>query len=149
MYRITTKRMASLMLGKWQHVVFWVSIFVMSAMPQIAHQAIVECEGLACKLEDLLEIPVNIFNFLLEGAAIVLLAMIIWAGIRMSMYWFSEQPEQELTAAKVTLTRAIVGFVIVATAILIINILAVTILGLSSSSLLFPILSGLIYFAPN
>lgn len=146
MSTITTKRIASLMVTKWQHLVFGVSIFVMSAIPQIAHQAIVECEGLSCTLADLLAIPVNIFNFLLEGAALVLLAMIIWAGIRMSMYWFGEQPEQELTAAKVTLTRAIVGFVIVATAILIINILAVTILGLYHGSPLRGVLNGLIYF---
>lgn len=102
--------------------------------------------GGPCKLIDLLAVPVRIFNFLLEGAALVLLAMIIWAGIRMSMYWFGEQPEQELTAAKVTLTRGIVGFVIVATAILIVNILAVTILGLDRYSPLRNVLNGLIYF---
>lgn len=143
---ITTKNIAPSMAAKWQCVVFVVSMCIMSAIPQIAHQAIVECEGLACTLGDLLAIPVNIFNFLLESAALVLLAMIIWAGIRMSMYWFGEQPEQELTAAKVTLTRAIFGFVIVAMAILIINILAVTILGLYPGSPLRSVLNGLIYF---
>ncbi|HBE90237.1 MAG: hypothetical protein A3E37_02405 [Candidatus Andersenbacteria bacterium RIFCSPHIGHO2_12_FULL_46_9] len=102
--------------------------------------------GGSCKLIDLLAVPVRIFNFLLSGAALVLLAMIIWAGVRMSMYWFNEQPEQELTAAKMTLTRGIVGFAIVAMAILIINILAVTILGLNSGAGIRGLLFNLIYF---
>jgi len=129
-------------------IVAWGVLYPMTAYMQAPF---VVCTGSAsdaggpCKLIDLLAVPVRIFNFLLEGAALVLLLMIIWAGIRMAMYWFNEQPEQELTAAKVTLTRAIVGFVIVALAILIINILAVTILGLYPGSPLRGILNGLIY----
>ena len=129
----------------WRSVLFIFWLVLLGVTPNVAQQAIVGCEGLNCKLTDLLAIPVNIFNYLLSGAALVLLLMIIWAGIRMTMYWFNEQPEQELTAAKMTLTRAIVGFAIVTMAILIVNILAVQILGLYPGSGLYGIVSGLLY----
>lgn len=102
--------------------------------------------ALGCSLANLLTVPVRIFNYLLSGAALVLLLMIVWAGVRMAMYWFNEQPEQELVAAKLTLTRGIVGFVMVATAMLIINILAVTILGLDYGYPIREWIGNLIYF---
>ncbi len=87
-----------------------------------------------CTFNQLLEIPVNIFNFLLSSAAIVLLAVIIWSGIRMLLFYASDSPEAELENAKLTLRRGIFGFFIIACSYLIVNILAVTILGLNPAS---------------
>lgn len=63
-----------------------------------------------------------------------LLAVIIWAGARMALYSLAESPESELEAAKVTLRRGIFGFFIIACSYLIVNILAITILGLQKTS---------------
>lgn len=134
-------------------IFIWLLVFV-AVVPLVAQAAIVPCAPEAtttestlpggtpttvpaianqCTVNKLLEVPVNIFNFLLDGAAIVLLLIIVWAGVRMAFYWFNEQPEQELMAAKLTLTRGIFGFTVVALAILIVNILARTVLGLDAN----------------
>jgi amino acid transporter len=86
---------------------------------------------LSCTFDDLLRVPIRIFNALLGFAAFILLGIIIFAGLRMLWYHLAESPEQELQNAKHTLTRGLVGFAIVAGAILIVNTL-LFILGLSS-----------------
>ncbi|MFH1354050.1 MAG: hypothetical protein ABIH36_02070 [bacterium] len=100
-------------------------------------QPFVYCSGndpLKCTLDDLLAVPVNIFNFLLGLAAVVLLAVIIWAGMRMILYHASEMPEQELASAKMTLTRGIMGFLIIAFSYVLVNLLVYTLLGLDTNS---------------
>ncbi len=129
------------------YLAFALFLVLLQLTPQIAYQAsFVGCSGLDCTLLDLVAVPINIFNYLLSAGALVLLLVIIWAGIRMAMYWFNEQPEQELNAAKLTLTRGLVGFVIIVSAILIINVLAVTILGLYRNAEIKSLLENLIYF---
>lgn len=86
-----------------------------------------------CTLDQLLEVPVRVFNFLLGMAAAVLLVVIIWAGLRMILYHTSEMPEAELTNAKMTLQRGIFGFIIIAFSYLLVN-LVLTLLGLYSNS---------------
>jgi len=78
---------------------------------------------LGCTLENLLAVPVRIYNFLLGLAAVVLLLVIIWAGLRMILFHLSDMPEGELANAKLTLTRGIFGFLIIAAAYLIVNLL--------------------------
>lgn len=86
-----------------------------------------------CTLDQLLEVPARVFNFLLGMAAAVLLVVIVWAGLRMILYHTSEMPEAELTNAKMTLQRGIFGFIIIAFSYLLVN-LVLTLLGLSSYS---------------
>lgn len=123
---------------------YWLLVTVLLGLifPLPAQQAFVPCEGLSCTLSDLLEVPVNIFNFLLGMAAVVLLAVIIWAGMRMILYHASEMPEQELTAAKMTLTRGIMGFLIIAFSYVLVNLLLYTLLGLDEDSAVADILKS-------
>jgi hypothetical protein len=106
-----------------------------------------DAPALGCRLTDLLEVPARIFNYLLGLAAFVLLGVIIFAGLRMMWFHLSESPQTELENAKNTLTRGIVGFVIVLGTILIVNIL-LQVLGVSSSSGLAGLLIGF-GFTPN
>lgn len=84
---------------------------------------LVPCSGLNCTVNDLLKLLVNIYNFLLGLAAMVALFMIIFSGIRMFYFGFVEDSSSELEAAKLGLTRAITGLVIVAVAYLVVNTL--------------------------
>ena len=90
-----------------------------------AQEPFVSCwsNPLNCTFNDLLEVPVRIFNSALGLAAFVLLGIIVFAGSRMMWYYLAESPKQELENAKHTLTRGIVGFAIIAGAILIVNTL--------------------------
>ena len=123
-------------------VVILSSLFV----PLIAYGQIVGCTGLSCTLSDLLAIPVNIYNFMLGMAAVVFLGVIVWAGVRMVAYNLSEMPEAELQAAKTTLSRGIVGIMIIALAYTIVNLLLLTVLGVDSCTYLgkFLIKAGLL-----
>jgi hypothetical protein len=89
----------------WLLIVVLFSLFV----PLISYgqDPFVDCAGLSCDLEDLLNVPVRIYNFMMGIAATVFLVVIIWAGIRMTTHHMSESTEAELTSAKTTLTRGI------------------------------------------
>lgn len=82
---------------------------------------IVPCTGLDCTVEKLLELLVNIYNALLGFAALVAMGFIIWGGVQMLLYSFSEQPTSQLESAKLTLRRAIFGFMLVIGAYLIVQ----------------------------
>ena len=116
----------------------WVvlALLVVAVFPAIAYQqdSIVGCSGLECDLEDLLDIPVKIYDFMLGLAGAVLLLVIIWSGIRMMLYYSSDMPEGELQAAKNTLRNGLTGFVIVVAAYLIVHVLLFQVLGLKSGS---------------
>lgn len=86
-----------------------------------------------CGVVHIFLLLVNIFNFLLAFAGIVLLLIVVIAGTRMILFHFAEQPETELVVAKQTLTRGIFGFVIVAGAMLIVDSM-LFILGLNTST---------------
>ncbi len=115
------------------------SVFFIVAVPvyvyaQAGSNRIVQCSGLNCNLEDLLRVPVMIYNFMLGAAAAVFMVIIVWAGIRMMVYHVSESPESELVNAKFTLFRGIVGFVIIASAYTIVNVLIIAILRLNTGT---------------
>ncbi len=118
--------------GYWPLVMV---LLLLSLVPLPAQQQVpfVTCSGLNCKLDNLLEVPVRIFNFLLGMAAAVLLVVIVWAGLRMILYHTAEMPEAELTNAKMTLQRGIFGFIIIAFSYLLVN-LVLNLLGLYSGS---------------
>ena len=78
---------------------------------------------LDCTLKNMIDVPVRIYNFLLGFAAIILLLVIAWAGLRMIVFHLSDMPESELANAKMTLTRGIFGFLIIAMSYLIVNLL--------------------------
>ncbi len=80
----------------------------------------------------------NIFNLLMGLAAIVAMAMMIFAGLRYMLAGVAEVSPDErrataFEAAKFTLFRAIVGFVIVVAAYLIVNTLIIILSGGDSS----------------
>lgn len=52
----------------------------------------------------------------------------------MILYHVSEMPEQELVAAKMTLTRGITGFLIIAFSYVMVNLLLYNILGLDAGT---------------
>jgi len=119
---------------------YWLLVMVLlllSLVPLPAQQQVpfVTCtdDPVNCTLDNLLEVPVRIFNFLLGMAAAVLLVVIVWAGLRMILYHTSEMPEAELTNAKMTLQRGIFGFIIIAFSYLLVN-LVLSLLGLYSRS---------------
>ncbi len=119
---------------------YWLLVTVLlgllAPLPAWQQVPFVECayRPLSCDLEDLLSVPVRIFNFLLGMAGIVLLAVIVWAGMRFILYHFSEMPEAELNNAKMTLTRGIFGFLVIAFSYVMVNLLLYTLLGLSDDS---------------
>lgn len=85
-----------------------------------------ECNGVpgradSCDFQDLVQLVINIYNYLLYFASFVALLMIVWAGVRMLWFSYLENSEEELKSAKLTLTRAIVGLVIIIAAYLIVN----------------------------
>ncbi|MEX1997259.1 MAG: hypothetical protein WEA04_01080 [Candidatus Andersenbacteria bacterium] len=77
----------------------------------------------SCGVKHLVELAINVYNFLLGMAAAVALLFIIIGGVRMLIYSFTEAPETELQSAKYTVTRAVVGLVIVIAAFLIVETL--------------------------
>jgi hypothetical protein len=86
-----------------------------------------------CGVEDLFQLLINIYNFLLGIAGLLLLLMLIWGGVRMLIFYISETPDKDLEAAKYTVRRAITGFVIIAMAYLIVNTVLV-LLGFNDGS---------------
>lgn len=83
----------------------------------------------SCTALHLLQLLVNIYNFLLGLAALVAMLFIVWSGIRMFYFGFVEDSSSELGEAKQGLTRAITGVVIVAIAYLVVNTLVILLTG--------------------
>lgn len=75
----------------------------------------------ACGIDDLFQLLINIYNFLLGLAGLVLILYLIWGGLRMLIFYMSESPEKDLEAAKYTILRAISGFIIIILAYLLVN----------------------------
>ncbi len=112
-------------------IYFLISIFLFSVP---VYAAIIPCgprpgplapgENISgCTLKDFFQLLVNIYNFLLGMAAIVAILILVWGGIQMFIYHYQESPEEKLSSAKLTITRAIFGLVIIAAAYLIVNTL--------------------------
>jgi hypothetical protein len=105
-------------------------IIVIACLPGLvlAQAPIVSC-GTNCTLVDLLELPVRIFNYMMSLVVAVVFAVIVFAGVRMTVAYLNEAPDSEVAAAKATLRNGLVGFAIVVTVIVLVNTLLL-ILGL-------------------
>lgn len=95
----------------------------------VAEAAILTC-GYAGKpactqVSQLFGTLINIYNTLLGLAAFIAIIMIIGSGIGMLIYHYFEHAEQVLENSKLTFTRAITGFIIIAAAYLIVNTLLI------------------------
>lgn len=87
-----------------------------------------------CTIEDLVRLGVNIFNWLLAvGGAAALLAVIV-AGIRYLIAVLQGADSSAIQAAKQSLTYAIIGLVVLLTAVVIVRTVTAT-LGLSREGL--------------
>lgn len=118
-------------------------ILGVGAAPVLAGTALVPCDGLNCDFNHLFVLLVNIYNFLIGMAAIVALLLIVFSGVKIVIFQFSESPESELTEAKHGLTRALVGLALVLMAFIIVHTLLL-VLGFSGVSFAsFSILTGL------
>ncbi|MBI1833663.1 MAG: hypothetical protein HYR90_02450 [Candidatus Andersenbacteria bacterium] len=87
-------------------------------------------KGNSCGVNDLFQLLVNIYDYLLGLAAIVAVLMIVWAGFRILIFYWSEQPESDLEAAKNTIRRAIFGLIIILTAYLVVATVVFSLFGL-------------------
>ena len=96
------------------------TVLVALIMPLTAQAAIVPCTGLDCTISDIFTLLINIYNILLGLAAVVALLFIVLGGVRMLIFYFAEQPEAELEAAKNTIRRALFGLLIIIGAFLIV-----------------------------
>lgn len=92
-----------------------------------------KCKLEVCSVDSIIQLVVNIYNYLLGFSAIVALLFIVWGGIRMIWHGAMESPDQELTSAKQTITRALVGLVIIFAAYALVNTLLV-LLGVPATS---------------
>lgn len=89
-----------------------------------------------CGIADMFQLLVNIYNFLLGMAAIVLMLMLVWSGIQMLIAQYNEQPTSAMENAKLSLRRAVFGFVIIAVAYILVYTL-LTVLGVADPSSFF------------
>lgn len=99
----------------------------------IAEAAILTCgyagQPACTQVSQLIGTLVNIYNTLLGLAAFIAMIMIIGSGIGMLIYHYFEHAEQVLENSKLTLTRAMTGFIIIAAAYLIVNTLLLLLTG--------------------
>ncbi|HLD25811.1 MAG TPA: hypothetical protein VJC05_02110 [Candidatus Andersenbacteria bacterium] len=102
-------------------------------LPAYQQAPFVDCSSRGCTLENLLEVPVRVYNFLLYFSGLVALAVIVVAGVRMMLFHLAEAPESELQNAKLTLTRGIFGLLIIAGAYVIVALI-LNLLGLQAES---------------
>lgn len=93
-----------------------------------------------CTFEQLLSLPVMIYNWLIGTAAALAIAVMIWGGLRFIMHYTSDSPETELNNAKLTIRRGIVGLMIVAFSYFIVYFLVYEVFGVSWGAA--PILTG-------
>lgn len=103
--------------------------------PLPGHPPLLPVAPPSCTVNDLFVLLVNIYNFLLGMLAILAVLFIVWYGVRMIIHYVSETPEQDLKDAKLGLTRAIYGIVLIAVAWLLVNTL-LTVLGVSRTGAL-------------
>lgn len=110
---------------------FFLMVVVLMWPVTAAQAALVPCSGLNCNVSHFFQLLVNIYDFLLGLAALVAILLIIWSGIKMLTYQFSENPESDLTEAKHTLTRALTGLALIVGAFLVVRTLLL-VLGVTS-----------------
>lgn len=107
-----------------------------------AQNPIVPCGphiGVECTVQHLGQLLVSIYNFLLFLAGFIAMLFIVFAAIRMLIFYIGESPENELSAAKVTFRRAVFGLLIVLAAYLLVNTLILFLGGGSIADITKPI----------
>jgi hypothetical protein len=123
-------------------IVVWFLVIGFLVLPAATHaQAVqlVPCSGINCTVDDLLRLLVNVYNFLLGFAALAAMLFIVWGGLRMLYFSFLEDSAHELASAKLTVRRAVAGFVIIALAYLIVNTV-LSMLGLATGTEIYRLL---------
>ncbi len=127
----------------WSLIGHWSLVIGVSILPFTANaQApLVPCTGLNCTVDHLFQLLVNVYNFLLSLAALVAMLFIIWGGLRMLYFSYLEDSAGELSDAKLTVRRAIGGFVIIALAYLLVNT-TLTLLGVDKGGPIGTLLKG-------
>jgi lipid-A-disaccharide synthase-like uncharacterized protein len=117
------------------------TLFLVFLLPLIARaqSPFVRCTGLNCKLSDLLDIPVRIYEWATGFAASVCIALVMFGGIRLLVYYFSDAPEGERRDAWNTIKWAVTGFLIVMLSYLIVKTLVVGILGANTGLFTVPV----------
>jgi len=108
-------------------------VLVGLVVPNVAYQGLINCGKIQtdsngkqyvpveCTINDLLGVPVGIFNWLIGLSVVVLMLVIVIAGVRMMLYYVSDSPEAELQSAKMTLRYGLFGFALVLLAYTIVN----------------------------
>lgn len=119
-----------------------IMVLTLVPLPLFAATGLLPCEPLkspdpatACKIEDLIALAVGVYELLLGLAGLVAILVIIASGVGMLTHSFFEQPEQVLSSAKLGMMRGITGFVIIASAYLVTNIL-LTALGVKTDTVI-------------
>lgn len=107
-----------------------VAVVVVTFIPYLAYAAgLVSCgpekdptdpSRKMCELKDLFGLLVTIYNFLLGMAGLVAFGFLVYGGVKMLLYSVNEE---NLAEGKKTVTEAIIGLAIVATAYLLVNTL--------------------------
>jgi hypothetical protein len=113
--------------------IFCIPFFVHAQAP------LVPCSGLNCTVDHLFQLLVNVYNFLLGLAALVAMLFIVWGGLRMLYFSYLEDSAHELESAKLTVRRAIGGFVIIALAYLLVST-TLNLLGVAKSGPIYELL---------
>jgi hypothetical protein len=150
MHKSQTKHIAQRRTGKVLNilVLFGFCVLQFGFLPLAADAQIVPpCDPVpgrsapadTCGVEHLIQLLVNIYNFLLGLAGLMTLLFIVFGGARMLFFSYWEDSAAELQAAQQTVTRAVFGFMIIAMAYLLVNT-ALLMLGLDRSSKVFELL---------
>ncbi len=79
---------------------------------------LVPCDGADCRIDDIKKMAVNIFNYLMGFGAIVAIGAIVISGFQ---YIMSQGDSKQLDEAKGKLQMAIIGLVILAVSVLLVN----------------------------
>lgn len=112
---------------KYSHFLFLtVFLFIALFFANTSSAALVNCGGYnqagvvtQCSIGDLIGTIKLIINYLLSFAWLVSVLFIVISGVRMIL---AQGNEEALTTAKASLTNAIVGFIIILTSFIVLNL---------------------------
>ena len=141
----------------WKKISFAItllSLFLL-AIPLASHAALLpDCSPVksndpsddnysnVCGIEHLIQLLVNIYNYLLGFAAVILLLMLVWGGFQMILGFATGDPDEKYKEGKSTIVHALAGFGIVVAAYVVVNTVLIF-LGVDSGSEIGSVLKGL------
>lgn len=82
-----------------------------------------DCNPVDCTTEDLLELVVNVINFLITISLVVATLFLVWGGF---VFLTSGGSPERISSGKKTITAAIIGIVIVLASVFLINVFLTT-----------------------